>query len=348
MSYSICELNEKGIPPLLQGIAQVEEWEKKRTSILGMWIAYIGGLPARTRLGCEQISEVQADNYRIRRIIYDSYNGDRIPAMLLIPNEAFPGRFRQAERQFPAVLALHQTAPAGKEDCASPTGTAYARYGMELAERGFVVLAPDSLTAGERVYPGCKPFVNAPFYEQYPQWSATGKNIYDHIQGIDLLCSLDFVDPRRIGAIGHSFGGYNAFHLAGVDRRIKAVVSSCGFGTFSNGGDPTIWGKRDWYTHLPRLSADLAKGAIPFEFHEIAALVAPTPYLNFSAQNCYCFPNWQTIGDCMHELYQVYRLLGAGERFVSILGVKEHEFPADIRELAYRFLEKWLAASAQD
>jgi predicted dienelactone hydrolase len=47
-----------------------------------------------------------------------------------------------------------------------------------------------------------------------------------------VLQSLPEVDPRRIGSIGHSLGGHNTLFVAAFDRRIKAMVTSCGFNSF--------------------------------------------------------------------------------------------------------------------
>ncbi|NNE85095.1 MAG: alpha/beta fold hydrolase [Alphaproteobacteria bacterium] len=38
------------------------------------------------------------------------------------------------------------------------------------------------------------------------------------------------IDPQRIGVIGHSFGAAVAVYAGGVDERIAAVISSCGWG----------------------------------------------------------------------------------------------------------------------
>jgi alpha-beta hydrolase superfamily lysophospholipase len=38
------------------------------------------------------------------------------------------------------------------------------------------------------------------------------------------------IDPQRIGVIGHSFGAAVAAYAGGVDERIAAVISSCGWG----------------------------------------------------------------------------------------------------------------------
>ena len=39
-----------------------------------------------------------------------------------------------------------------------------------------------------------------------------------------------YVDGEKIGVIGHSFGAAVAVYAGGVDKRIAAVISSCGWG----------------------------------------------------------------------------------------------------------------------
>ena len=47
-------------------------------------------------------------------------------------------------------------------------------------------------------------------------------------RAITFLETRPEVDPERIGVAGHSMGGKLATNLAGIDRRIKAAVPSCG------------------------------------------------------------------------------------------------------------------------
>jgi dipeptidyl aminopeptidase/acylaminoacyl peptidase len=46
------------------------------------------------------------------------------------------------------------------------------------------------------------------------------------MRAVDLLQSLDFVDPERIGAIGHSMGSITTYLTMALDPRIKAGVRS--------------------------------------------------------------------------------------------------------------------------
>jgi len=339
VSYSLSELNSRGVPSLVEGLQDVKEWMGRRERILSEWLNYVEELPGnRGAVRWETLSEEEEECYVRLRIRYTVSDGDEVPAILLVPKAVAGGGSGKA----PAVLALHPTAEAGKGDVATPAGRDNRRYGVELAERGYVVLAPDVIAFGERVFPGAQPYMTAPFYEQRSGWTAVGKMLFDHMHGLDLLESLPFVDADRIGAIGHSLGGYNAYFLAGLDRRVKAIAVSCGFTVFAGDPEPNRWGQREWFSHIPRISADLAEGRVPFEHHEIAALVAPTPFFNWNGTLDHIFPNWQRISEACAAIDELYRFLGAEGRFSYLWGNSGHDFPANIRESAYTFLDRHL------
>jgi len=336
--YVLAELNRDGIPPLLAGITTPQRWKAKRDAIRGVWLDYMGGLPPRVPVRVEVVSEAAEKDHVRQKIVYDTAYGDHVTAYLLIPNAV-----RERKSKAPALLALHGTGEPGKDSVARADGK--RPYGFELVSRGYVVLAPDALTSGERIYPGLKYFRDAPFYEKHPNWTTVGKNLTDHLHGVDVLTSHELVDANRIGVIGHSFGAYNAYFLAGMDDRVKAVVASCGFIPFTGHPKPGHWGVRDWYTHLPRITPDLEKGRVPFEFNEIAALSAPTPIFFYNAQSDAGVPHWKVVGDCMVDLRKLYTLLGAEDRFESMLGVGIHDFPEPVRRTSYDFLDRWLKAA---
>lgn len=335
--YILSELNKTGIPPLLEGIDTPEKWQQKRDAVLKVWLDYIGGLPDRPRVSYEVVSEEKQKDHIRRKIIFNTLDGDKIPAFLLIP-DAVP-----KNGKFPAILALHSTNPYGKSSVATAEGIKNRTYGYELVSRGYVVLAPDDLTSGERIYPGRRDFDARPFYEKYPQWSTVGKNTVDHLQAMDLLCQLDIVDANRIGVIGHSFGAYNAYFLSAVDNRVKAVASSCGLNPFTNNAEPGHWGFRPFpYTHIPRVTADLEKDRVAFEFNEIIALSAPLPMFIYAAQGDHLFPHWESVGACLLDVHKLYTWQKAGDRFVYYLGAGDHNFPPAMRLAAYDFLDQWL------
>ncbi|UTE77428.1 S9 family peptidase [Rossellomorea sp. KS-H15a] len=359
--YSLIELAGKGIPSLLDNIVDLKRWETKREGIVNTWLETLGGIPPLTETMMEVVALVDQIDHYLVKVRYSTVFDDRIPANLLIPKSGrtpilktkeeakrflFSDSFPQTS-SFPAVLALHPTVEMGKDAICLESGTENRQYGLELVKKGYVVLAPDSITAGERVSHGEQPFHTASFYKKHPEWSAVGKMIADHRQGISLLESFSFVDRSRIGVIGHSLGGYNAFFLAGVDTRIKAVVCSCGFSTLTKDPERHRWGRREWFTHIPLLSDYIKRGVIPFEFHEILALTAPTPLFIWMGQNDQIFPHWQPAAQGLVEVHSLYDWLNEREKYTSFIGHSGHDFPPEIRGLAYSFLDHWLYAGTE-
>jgi len=313
-------------------ITSAAQWERRRGEIRQRVIDVMGKFPPRQApLDARTLSEEDTADYTRRKVSYLSAEGDRIPAWLLVP--------KRGGKPWPAVLALHQTEAIGKDSAVGIGGAPHVRYGHELAARGFVVLAPDCITAGERVLAGSKPYVTEVFDRQHPEWSALGKMCSDHMRGIDYLETLDFVDRRRIGVIGHSLGAYNAFFLAAFDERIAAAVCSCGLSPLAMTSKPFAWARESWFVHLPRLRAYLRAGIVPFDMHEVMALVAPRPLFNYSARHDEIFPDAEAIEAAGAQVAGVYQLLGAAQNFVFLMQDGPHGFPPAVREQAYRWLE---------
>lgn len=154
----------------------------------------------------------------------------RVSAYLLVPWHEKP------PVSFPAMISFHQCnvdCPLGKEAVVGKV--AYRpdqAYGLELVNEGFVVLAPDSINCGERFIPSirkegegkqCVNIIEDALGRH--QWH---KHHLDNIRAVNLLCSLDFVDSERIGAIGHSMGNIDARDLMTYDARVKACIISGG------------------------------------------------------------------------------------------------------------------------
>ncbi len=134
------------------------------------------------------------------------------------------------------------TNPYGKREAAGIDGNPAMAFAPELAERGYVTIAPDEICFGERLNPLLGHYGDAiAFYEKHKEWSIAGKMIWDKSRAIDYLQTLDEVDPERIGAIGHSHGAYGSLLAAAFDSRIKAVISSCGFVPFRTDGNTFRW-----------------------------------------------------------------------------------------------------------
>jgi hypothetical protein len=267
---------------------------------------------------------VKGDGYTRLSLTYAS-DEDRVPAYLYLPANR-----REGERR-PAMLALHPTDPLGKA-VVDGAGPRPYPYGKELAQRGYVVLAPD--------YPS---FGNYPCdFKSVRYASGTMRGIVNHIRGVDLLRSRPEVDPDRIGAMGHSLGGHNAMFVGAFDERLQVVVASCGWTPFHD----YYGGKIDGWTssrYMPRLNEvyRLDAGSVPFDFYEVVAALAPRAFFSLSPEKD---ANFAVAGvrKVEHEARKVFQLLGASDRFEVRYPACDHDFSGDMRTEAYAFVDQVL------
>jgi dienelactone hydrolase len=299
------------------------EWQRRREHILQNMEKVMGPRPHRHRAAPEVtlVEETRLPKYVRRKITILTEKQDRVPAYLLIP----AGR----SGKLPAMLCLHQTTRIGKGEPAGLGGNSNLAYAAELAERGYVTLAPDYPNFGESVF---DPYTNG-------YTSATMKGIRNHMAAVDVLASMREVDKRRIGAIGHSLGGHNALFAAVFDERIAAVVTSCGFTSFAKykGGDLTGWSHRGY---MPRIAEVYGKNPaqMPFDFSEILGAIAPRPiFVNAPNRDS----NFEVSGveDCVRAARPVFALFGKADRLVVEHPDVGHEFPPQVRQECYEFLD---------
>ncbi len=306
-------------------ITEPRDWEKRRAHILAAMQRVMGELPSRKRLpslDVQVLEEIALPKYTRQKITFVAEAGDRVPAYVLIP--------RELKGKAPAMLCLHQTTAIGKSEPVGLGGKENLRYAQELAERGYVALAPD--------YPNFGDYKFDVYSHGYA--SATMKGIFNHMRAVDMLASLPQVDKTRIGAIGHSLGGHNSLFVAAFDPRIKAVVTSCGFNSFYKyyGGDLTGWSHKGY---MPRIASEFGKDPkqMPFDWTETLAAIAPRAvFINAPMRD----DNFEVSGvkDCLAAAAPVFELLGAKEKLVAVHPDCGHDFPPDVRQQAYEFLDK--------
>lgn len=161
---------------------------------------------------CEEASEAKSPKSRLFKVSFANIEGTRIYGWLRVPD---------GEGPFPAVLRVPH---AGVYNVGSYP---------EFAAAGFVVLSIDihGIEVGKPVefyrelasgiLDGYRHFGNEDPYRFYYR-----RGILGAIRAIDFLCSLEEVDTTRIGIAGGSQGGALSLLVAGLDKRIKAVVAS--------------------------------------------------------------------------------------------------------------------------
>src|SRR5579871_2830437 len=303
------------------------DWARRREHILANMQLVMGPLPNdRDKVPLDvKISEVvELPNYVRKKLTFAVEKEDRVPAYLLTP--------KKREGKLPGVLVLHQTIAIGKDEPAGLGKQENKRIGVHLVERGYVVLCPDYPSFGEYRYD----------FAASKYKSGSMKAIWNNMRAIDLLVSLPEVDGERIGCIGHSLGGHNTMFTAVFDTRIKACVSNCGFTSFPKyyGGNLRGW-TSDRYMPLIRTRFDLKPERVPFDFPEVVASLAPRAFLAIAPVGD---DNFEVSGvkDCIAAARPVYELLGAKERLAANYPDCKHDFPPEAREVAYKWLDRWL------
>jgi glucuronyl esterase-like protein len=334
-------------------LAPMEEkdWPARRAAFEHVMAPFLGVPPAaKPPLSAETLEEHPGDGFIRRKVRYQSEPGEWIPAYLLIPQE------RQGRSS--AVLCPHQTTQAGKNSPAGLADNPEQHTARRLARRGHVTLTWDALCFGERHKAESGHYGDAiPFYRRHPNWSLLSKMIWDLSRGIDYLETLDFVDPKRIGCIGHSHGGLTTLFGMALDSRIAAGASNCGFDTFRIDGNTFRWSKATallpklgFFTSSPYLTMDSYRAVpdsevirTPFDMHQMLALIAPRPLIMTASDEDFVFPNggWSTR-QSFARLSRLYRLLASEERLSSFYFRTGHSFPESASSHAYAWLDRWL------
>jgi dienelactone hydrolase len=317
-------LDDEGEHP----VTTLDEWAVRRSHILANMQLVMGPLPGPERkvpLDVQVVEEEQLDGLTRKKITYASESGHRVPAYLLIPDDlAGPA---------PAALCLHGS--GGARGRTAGLGEDYPRYALELAQRGYVTIAPDYPLFGDN-----KVDLAALGYV-----SGTMKGVWDHMRAVDVLLSLPEVDAERIACIGVSLGGHNSLFVSAFDERIAAIVTSVGFDSFADymGGNLSGWCQG---CYMPRIATEYDKdpARLPFDFPEVLGVLAPRPLYIHAPLGDSNF-KVESVRRCIEAAAPVYRLFDAEESLIAVHPEGGHGFPPEAREEAYRFLDSVLAHS---
>jgi hypothetical protein len=196
----------------------------------------------------------QMKGYSIKNISFQTRPGVYATANLYIPD---------GSGKFPGVIVMMGHSANGRFD------DNYQCVGITLALNGYVGLCIDPWGAGERTT------VHGVFEDHGDEnnlgaalmdvgETLMGLQITDNIRGVDLLCSLPYVDHNNIGATGSSGGGNQTMWLTAIDERIKAAVPVVSVGTFES-----------YVMGSPCICEVLVDGLTITEEAAVLALVAP-------------------------------------------------------------------------
>ena len=287
------------------------------------FFSLLGEMPTKSELNLKVLQELDCGTFIRQKIGYSSEVGETISAFLCIP--------KNISASLPAIYCFHQHAgnwSLGKSEVVGLAGLPDQVYARELAERGYITLAPDAICFEERADAADPVRYHAHQLHTRLMRGQTllGKVLFDISAGIDLLQNLPEVDPTRIGFIGHSYGGRTALFAPAFDRRIKVSVSSCGSTTLKTMMAQDIGIQFDYV-----VPGFLGWGDIA----DVVRLVEPCHLLILGTDD----DKWSQNIEDIFEYAKSAFLTGELERQIY---PGKHSFSEQMRTRAYRFLERHL------
>jgi dienelactone hydrolase len=306
------------------------DWEKRQKAVREKLMKIIGPFPEKTPLNPHITETLIKDGYKMEKLYYESQPDFFVTAGLFIPDNL--------KGKTPAVIYCSGHSDDGFRSIA------YQRVILNLVNKGFIVLAFDPVSQGERwqyldpdfgiskiggptlehSYPGAQCFLNGSSLARYMIW--------DGIRAIDYLLTREEVDPERIGITGRSGGGTQSSYIAACDDRILAAAPE-GFITSTQRLLESI-GPQDAEQNFYH---GLVNG---IDHADLLEVRAPKPALVITTTRD--FFSIQGARETAAEIQRVYQAYGQPENFQMIEDDDVHASTKANRERMYAFFQKYL------
>jgi hypothetical protein len=249
------------------GTGSAEEWRAScRPYRDYLWEHVIGRCPppdrppaARTRLAYDRPLWV---GYEVRLGVLA---GVFAAGVLLVPRDLRPDERR------PVVVCQHGLGGRPHDVVDAADSPYYRKFASRLAERGYVVYAPQNLYVGEEEFRRLQRKANP------LRWSLFGFMVRQHQQTLAWLKRLSFVDPHRIAFYGLSYGGESALRLPAILEDYCLSICSGDFNEFVVKTVGLDFANGYMFNRAYEIyDFDLAN---TFNHAELAGLIAPRPFM---------------------------------------------------------------------
>ena len=307
-----------------------QEWPKRRAEILADWHGIMGAWPAVIeKPKMEVLRTGKRENFTQKTIRLEIAANQIGDGYLLIPDGKGP---------FPAVFVPYYE-PETSVGMADPKHQ-LRDFAYQLTKRGFVTLAIGSPGGDAR----------KPVLAEGAKCQPLSYLGYICANAWKALAALPEVDSKRIGLVGHSYGGkWSMFGACLWEQYACAVWSDPGIAFDETRG--SINYQEPWYlgfdplvtrkpglvsVESPRTGAYKTLIEKGHDLVEIQALMAPRPFLvSGGAED----PpkRWAVL----NHLVEVNKMLGVENR-VAMTNRADHPPTEESNAVIYRFFEWWL------
>lgn len=289
----------------------LKEWESYQAQLKNKIIQKAGVIiDPKLPLNMKETGSIKMKGYSIKNIAFQTRPGVYATANLYIPDGKGP---------FPAVITMHGHWPGGR------LYESFQAIGQSLALKDYVCLNIDAYGAGERTtVHGTDEYHGANLGASLMNIgeSLVGVQISDNMRGVDLLCSLPYVDRGKIGATGASGGGNQTMWLAALDERIKAAMPVVSVGTFES------------YVMRSNCICELLHDGLTFtEEAGVLALVAPRAIKMCNIVNDNPTFLSSEMQRSFHNARPVFKMLGVENNISQQVFDKTHGYLPENREV---------------
>lgn len=323
--------------------------------------------PAAVAPAAQLISRTDRGDYVEEYLTFQTTPDLRIPACVLVPKHArFPAPGILALHSHDGIY-LWGKEKLVENDHEHPVLTAFKqrRYGgksiaAELARQGYVVAVIDMLYWGERrmLLAG-----DPSAYRERPltmteteidafnrrasqNESLLGRSLltagvtwpgvllWDDIRALDYLASRPEVDPKRLGCVGLSVGGYRSFLLAALDERIRVAVDVGWMTSFGSQIRQHVLNSIGLSFHIIGLYRYL-------DLPDLAALIAPRAVLVINGSQDRLF-ELNGVKSAFEKIARLYTKAGARDSQTCSLYDAPHEFNLEMQAQAWRWIRRWV------
>ena len=309
-----------------------EDWIERRQEILDQWHSMMSPWPAPLAdLEVEYLDTLQRENIIQYTVRFHWTPVEKTTGYLLIP---------EGSHNKPAVVTVYY-----EPETAIGNGRPFRDFAIQLARRGFVTLSIGTTETTE----------NETYATYYPSRdSATVAPLsmlaYAASSAWQLLADLPEVDDKKIGIVGHSYGGKWAMFASCLFEKFACAAWSDP-GIVFDEQRPSVNYWEPWYLgyHRPpwRTRGEItednpAYGLYPelvakgFDLHELHTLMAPRPFL-VSGGSEDGPHRWKAL----NHTIAINKLLGYSNR-VAMTNRQEHAPNEESNKQIYRFFEWFL------
>ena len=247
--------------------SSIERWQETCQYYRNyLWDEVIGKCPPpnvpanpRTRLAYDE------PGFKGYEVVLDVWEEAFAYGILLVPKGIPP-----AERR-PVVVCQHGLEGRSQEVVDPKIESPYNAYGAHLADRGFVVYAPQNAYIGQDAFRVIQRKANP------IKWSLFSLITRQHERTLEWLAEQPFVDPKRIGFYGLSYGGKTAMRVPALLDNYALSICSADFNEWIVKN--ATYDSRYSYMFSGEYEMPEFNLGNTFNYAEMAWLIAPRPFM---------------------------------------------------------------------